>query len=97
MDGGDRAGYKQIARNVDCTLITSTMGAVTGSWAGFEVISSQAAISAIVAPSMTNYAKLTSGKALPQGAYVGAALITSIKLSTKSTGHKVIAYKRVLI
>ena len=97
MDGGDRAGYKLIARNTDCTLITSTMGAVTGDWAGFQVISSAAAIAAIIAPSMTNYAKLTSGRALPLGSYVGAAQITSIKISTKSTGHKVIAYNRILL
>ena len=99
MDGGDRAGYKQISRNSQATVITSTMsGAVkTGDWCGFEVISSQAAVALVQAVGITGSSLITSGRALPQGAYVGGAKITGIRLSVKSTGHKVIAYERILI
>jgi hypothetical protein len=99
MDGGDRAGYKQISRNVDATIITSTMsGAVTtGSWYGFEVISSYAAVAAVNASGITNSSLLTSAYALPLGAFVGGGLTTGLRLSAKSTGHKIIAYKKVLL
>lgn len=99
MDGGDRAGYKQIAGAVDAVLITSTMSgaATTGDFVDFEVISSYAAVAAIVAPGLTNASKLTSARALPLGSKVKCSQITSIRLSVKSTGHKVIAHKRILI
>lgn len=99
MDGGDRAGYKQISKNTHATVITSTMsGAVTtGDWYGFEVISSYAAVALVQASGITGSSKITSGKALPIGAFVGGGKTTGIRLSAKSTGHKVIAYQRVLL
>jgi hypothetical protein len=97
MDGGDRAGYKQISKNCECTLITSTMGAVSGDWYGFEVISTWAHIAAITAPGMANANKLTSAKYLLNKTWIGAPSITSIKISTKTTGQKVLAYKRILL
>jgi hypothetical protein len=96
MDGGDYQGYKQIGKTGDATLITSTMGTVSGDWAGFEVISTWAHIAAITAPSLTNAARLTSSKYLINKTWVGGK-ITAIKLSTKSSNQKVIAYKRILI
>ena len=99
MDGGDRAGYKQISRNTQGTIITSTMsGAVTtGDWYGFEVISSKAAVALVQASGITGASKLTSAYALPCGAFVGGGKTTGIRLSAKSTGHKVIAYQRILL
>lgn len=99
MDGGDRAGYKQISKNVDAIIITSTMaGAVTtGDWCGFEVISSQAAVALVQASGISNSSLLTSARALLQGAYIGGGKTTGLRLSTKSTGHKIIAYNRILL
>lgn len=99
MDGGDRAGYKQISKNVRATIITSTMsGAVTtGEWCGFEVISSEAAIALVQASGITGSSLISSGAALLKGAYVGGGLTTGIRLSANSTGHKVMAYERVLL
>jgi hypothetical protein len=99
MDGGDRAGYKQIARNVQATIITSTMSAAvtTGDWAGFEVISSYAAVAVVQASGITGASRLTSGRPLPLGSYVGGGKTTGLRLSVKSTGHKIIAYNRILL
>jgi len=99
MDGGDRAGYKQISKNVQARIITSTMSAavVTGDWCGFEVISSAAAIRTVVAAGITGSSLITSGTSYPLGTYFGGAKITGLRLSTKSTGHKLIAYDRILI
>ena len=99
MDGGDRAGYKQISKNVDAIIITSTMSAAvtTGDWCGFEVLSSNAAIALVQATGIRNSSLLTSGRVLPQGMYVGGGKTTGLRLSAKSTGHKIIAYNRVLL
>ena len=104
--GLDRAGYKQIAKSVNAVIITSTMDAASctadangKNWAGFEVISSEAAIALVTADGITNSSLLTSGAALLKGAYVGGGSggISVIKISTKSTGHKVMAYNRILL
>ena len=99
MDGGDRAGYKQVAQNTQGTVITSTMsGAVTtGYWAGFQVLSSYAAVALVQASGITGSSLITSAYALAHGVFVGGNLTTGLRLSAKSTGHKIIAYKKVLL
>ena len=102
MDGGDRAGYKQISKNVDCILITSTSGNVSGHFYGMEIISTGAQINHITAPSMRNSTLVTSATTYPRGAWFGAGDITQIKLSTGTAGgakkaSKAIAYERVLL
>ena len=44
FDGGHRAGYKQVSKNVDSYLITATCSKTSGDWSGFEVISTGAQI-----------------------------------------------------
>lgn len=101
MEGGDRAGYKQISRDVDAVVITSTMGATTMPWnpgaAYFEVISSEAAIALVTSDGISNSSLISSGTALPQGSIVGGGPITGITISGDSTGHKVMAYRRILL
>ena len=106
MDGGDRAGYKQISKNVDAIIITSTMGETTcdtgdtnKGWIGCEVISSKCAFAGITAAGITNASLITSGTSYNLGAWIGGGGtgIQKIKISTKSTGHRVIAYKQVLL
>ena len=101
MDGGDRAGYKQISRNVDATLITSTMGNTTAPrpWAYFEVVSSKAAIALVSAAGVTGSSLITSGTSFSMGAIIGGGAkgITDMGLSTDSTGHAVMAYEMVLL
>ena len=99
MDGGDRAGYKQISKNTHATVITSTMSgaAKTGKWYGFEVVSSEAAVALVQASGITGSSLISSGFALPRGAFVGGGLTTGIRLSANSTGHKVVAYEEVLL
>jgi len=102
MDGGDRAGYKQISKNVDSYLISATSSKTSGDWFGFEVISSGAQIAAVTAASLTNASLITSATTYPMGSWIGSAKITMIKLSTGTVGgaktaSKVIAYGRVLI
>jgi len=99
MDGGDRAGYKQISKNTQATIITSTMsGAVTvGDWFGFEVISSAANIAVVNASGITGSSLITSETSYPLGMWIGGGKTTGIRLSADSTGHKVIAYQRILI
>jgi hypothetical protein len=102
MDGGDRAGYKQISKNVDSRLLTSTSGSVAGDWYGFEIISTGAQIALITASGFTGSSMITSGTTYPRGAWFGGGKITAIKLSTGTVGgakkaSKVIAYNRVLL
>lgn len=106
MSGLDRAGYRQNAGTVEAVLITSTMDAVTAStaygeagwkWADFEVISSEAAVALVTCSAMTGSSLITSGAALLKGARVECSGISVIKLSTKSTGHKVLAHRQVLL
>lgn len=99
MDGGDRAGYKQISDAVDSKVITSTMSgaSVTGDWVGFDVISTFAAVAAVVAPGITGTSLISSKAALRMGYKFRCSKMTGIRLSAKSTGHKVIAHNRILI
>lgn len=101
MDGGDRAGYRQIAHNGDCMVITSTMSSTTCPWAegwyGFMVISTKAAIAKITDAGMTGSSLFTSGTSWPTASWVGGNKITYLRISTKSTGHKVLAYRKLLI
>ena len=97
MDGGDRAGYKQIAKAVDATFITDTMGAVTGSWADFVVISSQVQLASVVAPGLAGATMISSGTTWEKGAVFACSNITSIKISAKSSNTAVIAHKRILL
>lgn len=103
MSGGtglDRAGYKQISKNVDAKVITSTMSgaAVTGDWFCVEVLSSKANIATFTAAGITGSSLIgSSGVDHPHGASFSGGSITALKLSAKSTGHKLIAYTRVVL
>jgi len=97
MDGGDRAGYKQISKAVDAVLITDTMGAVTGDWADFVVISSEVQLSSVIAPGLTYSSQINSGTTWIKGAEFTCSQITSIKISVKSSNTAVIAHKRILL
>ena len=103
MDGGDYAGYKEIAKDVHATIITSTgwstasTGYTSGYWYGFQVISSEANIAGVVATGITGSSLISSAVAYPLGSWIGGSPITAIKISTDSTGHKVIAYEKVLL
>lgn len=97
MDGGDRAGYKQIADAVDSVFITDTMGAVTGDWVNFTVISSEVQIASVTAPGLQYASKINSGTTWIKGAVFACSKITSIKISVKSSNTAVIAHKRILI
>ena len=96
-DGLDRAGYKQIAKSVDAVLITDTMGAVTGDFVDFVVISSEVQLTGITAPGMSGSSLITSGTTWEKGAVFACSQITSIQISAKSSNTAVIAHKRVLL
>ena len=102
MDGGDRAAYMQIAKTADSVIITSTMAAASATgrnWAGFEVISSEAAVAAITAAGVTGSSLVSSASKIPGGTWVsgGQSGMSVIMISTKSTNHKVQAYNKILI
>jgi len=109
MDGGDRAGYKQISGVVDAILIGPSTGStdITQStaypvfadngWSEIEVISSKAAFAVITAPGLIGSSKFTSGTSWSMGARIRCNSITGIKLSSDSTRHAVIAFKKVLL
>ena len=100
MDGGDRAGYKQISDVVPATLIGPSTGSTdwtSGEWARVLVVSSGAAFAGITAPGMTNSSNITSATTWAKGAVLSCDLITKIKLSSDSTDHAVMAYNRVLL
>lgn len=100
-NGLDRAGYLQVGKVCNATILTSTMSSTTCTyaegWAGFEVISSGCAIGGITAAGITGSSLISSGTTFPTGAYIGGGPITYIKISTKSTGHKLMAYRRILL
>jgi len=100
MDGGDRAGYKQISDVVPAVLIGPSTGSTaytSGDWARIVVVSSGAAFAGITAPGMTNSSKITSATTWEKGAILACDKITAIKLSSDSTNHAVLAYSRVLL
>ena len=100
FDGGHRAAAKQISDVVDAILIgpsTGSTAAVTGSWCRIRVISSGAVFASITAPGLTGSSKVTSGTTWGNGTVIACSHITSIKLSSKTTRHAVIAYNKVLL
>jgi len=101
MDGGDRSGYKQIAKAVDSVLITTTMGACSATapaqWVSLEVISSAAMIHAMTAAGLRNASLLTSATTFSQNAVIECSKITMVELDTKLAAGKVILHERVLI
>lgn len=100
MDGGDRAGYKQISRAVDATFIGPSTGSTeytSGDWTRIQVVSSKAVFAGITAPGIANSSKITSGTSWDKGVEIGGSQITAIKLSSQTTGHAVLAYKRILL
>jgi hypothetical protein len=97
FDGGHRAGYKQVAKAVDAVLITDTMGAVTGDWTDFVVISSEVQLASVDAPGLTYSSQINSGTTWIKGAEFCCSQISSIKISIKSSNTAVIAHKRILL
>jgi len=104
MDGGDRAGYKQIANVVDAILIGPSTGSTAATtaptaagWSRIKVISSGAAFAGVTAAGLTNSSKITSATTWPKGAEFECNMITSIKLSSDSTDHAVIAFNKILL
>lgn len=97
MDGGDRAGYKQVAQAVDAVFITDTMGATTGDWVDFVVISSEVQLASVIAPGLTGASQINSLTTWIKGAIFACSKITSIKISIKSSNTAVIAHKRILL
>ena len=104
MDGGDRSGYKQIAKAVDAVyIVPSTAGtgssicSATQQWVSIEVISSKAIIKSITAAGLANASVIDTKSTFPQGAKFECSKITIIQLSTLEPLGKVIAHERVLI
>jgi len=97
MSGLDRAGYMQISDAVDSKLITSTMGAVTGSWYALDVVSTEAQFQYITAAGMAGSSLITSKTTYALGARFACSKITVVKLSVKDTHGKVIAHNRIVL
>lgn len=101
MSGLERAGFMAAARQGESQLITSTMSSTTCPWAsgysGFLVVSSKAAIAAITDAGVRNSSLITSGTSWVNGAWLGMAGATYVKVSTDSTGHKILGYKKILL
>ena len=97
MDGGDRAGYKQIAGAVDSILITEANSPCTGDWIDFKVVSSGVQFVAITAPGMANASVIDSDATFVLGAKFACSKITIINITTGSSFGKVVAHNRILI
>jgi len=109
MDGGDRAGYKQISGVVASILIGPSTGSTAwvqstdyaefseNGWGRIIVVSSGAAFAGITAPGLRNSSKITSATTYEKNAVIECNGITAIKLSCDSTGHAVIAQAKVLL
>ena len=101
MSGLDRAGYMAAAHVGESKLITSTMSSTSCPWSegfsGLLVVSSRAAIAKITDAGMRGSSLVTSGTSWPTNAWIGGHAITYVKISTDSTGHKVIAYRKILL
>jgi hypothetical protein len=99
--GLDRAGYRQISHMVASKVITSTMSSTTSPWsdgiAMLKVISSKCVFGQIVDATMVGDTLFTSGTSFNTNVEIYGNNITKVKISTKTTGHKVIAYRRVLL
>jgi hypothetical protein len=101
MSGLDRAGFMATARQGESQLITSTMSSTTCPWetgySGFQVISSQAVIAKVTDAGVKNSSLITSGSSFSNNAWLGMAGATYVRISTKTTGHKILGYKKVLL
>jgi len=106
MDGGDRAGYKQISHVVEALYIGPDTGATKvyqssaynqSGWAEIRVISSGAQISAITAPGLEGSSNITSATTWEKGAILVCNQITQFKLSSDSSGGAVILYDKVIL
>lgn len=108
MDGGIRAVGKQISGVVSAIFIGPSTGDTDdvqstdytvfadSGWAEIEVISSGANFAFVTAPGLINSSKIDSNTTYLQGAKIICDHITGFKLSSDSTGHMVIARKKVL-
>jgi hypothetical protein len=104
-DGGLlRALGLQISGAVDSDLIGPSTGSTAettcpadAGWYEVEVISSGAAFAGITAAGLVGSTRFTSATTYPLGSKIRCSRITSVKLSCDSTGHAVIAHRRVLL
>lgn len=100
MDGGDRAGYKQVSWAADAILIGPSTGSTaytSGDWTRALVLSTGAVFAGIIAPGMAGSSRITSGTTFQHMTMLACSRITGIKLSSQTTGHMVAAYKRILL
>jgi hypothetical protein len=100
MDGGDRAGYKQISWAADAILVGPTTGSTdytSGDWTRLLVLSSDAQFAGIVAPGLVGSSRITSADTFDHMTVIPASRITSFKLASGTSGQMVIAYNRILI
>lgn len=102
MDGGDRAGYKQISRVVEAVLIGPSTGSTdytsaTGEWGEIYVLSSKVNFAGVTAAGLINSSKITSATTWLHQTVFACNGITAIKISSGTSGRSVIAYKKVLL
>jgi hypothetical protein len=99
MDGGDRAGFMQVAETVDSLLISSTLGAcsATGEWVSIRVVSSAAIFIGITAPGLKYSSLVSSGTTYLQNQYIRCSKITMVELSSDLPEGIVEVQKKVLL
>lgn len=97
FDGGHRAGYKQVAENVEAKFITSTMGEVTGTWAKILVMSTEVQLESMTAAGITGSSLITSADTWERGQYFAGDKITAVKISAKDSHGLLMAYDRILL
>lgn len=94
MDGGDRAGYKQICGAVDAVLITSTMAAVTGDWTDLSLLTATVNFTSIIAPGLSGAEHISSSTTYTgYGAKWQCSQITSVNVKVGT----IIAHNRILL
>ena len=94
MDGGDRAGYKQIAGAVDSIFVTDTMGKQTGDWTDMSLLTAAVNFTSIAAVGLANSSQIDSETTYAgYGAKWQCAKITSVHVKV---GH-VILHDRILL
>lgn len=97
FDGGHRAGYKQVVGAVDSTIVTDTMGAVTGDWCQLEVLSSEIQLVGITAPGCAGSSFIDSDTTFDQGWKFACSQITIVQVSAKCTDGRLLCHDRVLL
>ena len=99
MDGGDRAGFMQVAKSVDSVLITPALGAcsATGDWVSVEVVSSAAVFVGVTAAGLVNSSLIDSGTTYLQNSKIACSKITVVELATGLAEGIVVAHKKVLL